>query len=128
MNPKKIIEKLEHELSHFLINEITKSNPEKRGSSDVYKYKGLDLIADPKSKAKEKTVSIRIGPLEAEFKINDGTKQSGALSPEDERLVMLWLGMSENNYHLKAIFAHDEVRFVPNIIPFDLEEFYANPY
>lgn len=128
MNPKKIIEKLEHELSHFLISEITKSHPEKRGSSDMYKYKGLDLIADPRSKAQEKTVSVRIGPLEAEFKINDGMKQSGALSPEDERLVMLWLGMSENNYYLKAIFAQETIRFVPKIIPFDLEEFYLNPY
>ena len=128
MDAKRIIEKLEHELSHFLIQEITKTNPMKRGSSDLYKYKGLNLFVDPRSRSKEKTVSVRIGPLEAEFNINDATKISGALAPEDERLVMTWIGMSENNYHLKAIFSQTTKKFIPKIIPIDLEEYYANPY
>ena len=104
MQSKKIVEKLEHNLSHFLISEMCKKDPLKRGSAEMYKYKGLTIKIDKKSKASEKTVSIRIGALEAEFKIDSCDKNSGALSPEEERLIIIWLGKNENQHYLKSIF------------------------
>ena len=124
MDAKKIIEKLEHDLSHFLIEEACKKDATKRGSPEMYKYRGLNIMADPDSKAQEKTISIRIGALEAEFKIDNGDKNSGALNPEDERNIMLWMVRSENAYNLKALFAKKvEKKQIP-IIPFDLENLY----
>ena len=52
----------------------------------MYRYKGLNIKLDPQSKAKEKTIFVRIGALEAEFKIDSCEKNSGALSPDEERL------------------------------------------
>ena len=126
MEARKILDKLEDNLCHFLISEMCKADPTKRGSPEMYKYKGLNITTDPKSRAQEKTISIRIGVLEAEFKINDCEKNSGCLSPEEERLVMLWLAKSEINYSLKTIFAKKASDLEMNIIPFDLEHFYSN--
>ena len=126
MEARKILDKLEDNLCHFLISEMCKADLTKRGSPEMYKYKGLNITADPKSRAQEKTISIRIGVLEAEFKINDCEKNSGCLSPEEERLVMLWLAKSEINYSLKTIFAKKASDLGMNIIPFDLEHFYSN--
>lgn len=124
MDAQKIIGKLEHDLSHFLISEMCKNNPERRGSPEMYKYKGLNITADPNSKAQEKTISIRIGVLEAEFKINSCEKNSGCLAPEEERLIMIWMGQNENNYYLKQIFAKKTDKKEIAIIPFDLEEIF----
>lgn len=126
MQARKVLDKLEDNLCHFLISEMCKADPTKRGSPEMYKYKGLNITADPKSRAQEKTVSIRIGVLEAEFKINDCEKNSGCLSPDEERLVMLWLAKSEINYSLKSIFVHKTGDVKIPIIPFDLEHFYSN--
>ena len=94
----------------------------------MYKYKGLSVTADPDSKAKEKTISVRIGALEAEFKIETGDKNSGALAPYEENLVRIWIAQGENSYNLKAIFNKSEEKKVIPIIPFDLEEFFeTNP-
>lgn len=124
MQVKKIVEKLEHNLSHYLINEMCKSDPLKRGSAEMYKYKGLSIKVDSKSKAVEKTVLIRIGALEAEFKIESCDKNSGALTPEEERLIMIWLGKNENQYYLKSIFKPKTAKKELLIVPFDLENAY----
>ncbi len=124
MDPKRVLEKVEHDLSHFMISEMCKDNPELRGKPDMYKYKGLSVSADPDSKAKEKTISVRIGALEAEFKIETGDKNSGALAPYEENLVRIWILQGENSYNLKAIFNKSEEKKTIPIIPFDLEEFF----
>ena len=125
MDSRKVLDKLEDNLCHFLIGELCKADPTKRGSPEMYKYKGLSISADPKSRAHEKTVSVRIGVLEAEFKIDDCEKNSGCLSPDEERLVMLWLAKSEVNYGLKSIFVRKKGELKMAIIPFDLENFYS---
>ena len=125
MKSRKVLDKLEDSLCHFLISEMCKADPTKRGSPEMYKYKGLSISADPKSRAQEKTVSVRIGVLEAEFKIDDCEKNSGCLSPDEERLVMLWLAKSEVNYSLKSIFVRKAGDIKMDIIPFDLEHFYS---
>ncbi len=122
MDYRKIIDKVEHDLSHFLIDELTKDDPTKRMSYDLYKYKGLSILADPRSKAHDKTIKVRIGVLEAEFKISDGTKCSGSFAPHEEKLISMWLGRSENSALLRRIFAdYTEKREVP-IVPFGLED------
>jgi len=124
MARNRILDKLEHDLSHFLIEEATKSDPSKRGSPEMYKYKGLNINADEKQRTQEKTVSIRIGALEAEFKIDSCEKNSGCLAPEDERLIKIWMAQSENNYNLRAIFGVAAIKKEIAIVPFDLENFY----
>ena len=125
MNPKKVIEKLEHDLCHFMIGELIKNKPERRGSPEMYKYKGLSVIVDTLAKKEEKTVSIRIGALEAEFKIDSGAKNSGALAPEEEKIITIWLSQNEVNYYLKALFNVKTIKKEIPIIPFDLENFYT---
>lgn len=122
MNVKKYIEKLEQNLSHYMIEESTRKDPSRRGSPDMYKYKGLSLNIDLKAKNKEKTLKVRIGSLEAEFKINNGDKASGGLAPEDEKMVMLWLARNENASAFKAIFSSVVTKKELPIIPFDLED------
>ena len=124
MNARKILDKLEDSLCHYLIDEMCKSDPTKRSSPELYKYKGLSINVDPKSRAQEKTVLVRVGVLEAEFKIDTCEKNSGSLAPEEERLVKLWLAKSENNYNLKLIFTKNMSNVNMPIIPFDLEHFY----
>ena len=123
---RKVLDKLEDNLSHFLIDEFSKSDPTKRGSPEMYKYKGLNLNADPKQNTSEKTIHVRIGVLEAEFKIDSGEKNSGALAPEEERLVRMWLNRSENSTNLKLIFTKNTSSMKLAIIPFDLEHFYES--
>ena len=124
MNARKILDKLEDSLCHYLIDEMCKADPAKRSSPELYKYKGLSINVDPKSRAQEKTVLVRVGVLEAEFKIDTCEKNSGSLAPEEERLVKLWLAKSENNYNLKLIFTKNMSNVNMPIIPFDLEHFY----
>lgn len=126
MDARKILDKLEHKLSHFLISETCKADPTKRGTPELYRYKGLSMYADPKSISQEKTVHIRIGALEAEFRINNCEKNSGCLAPEDERLIMIWLAQSDNNTLLRSIFLKKGEKKQIAIIPFDLEEYYNN--
>ena len=122
MNIKKYIEKLEQNLSHYMIEEACKKDPSRRGSPEMYKYKGLSLNIDLKAKNKEKTLKVRIGSLEAEFKINNGDKASGGLAPEDEKMIMLWLARNENTSAFKAIFSSVVTKKELPIIPFDLED------
>ena len=125
MDSRKVLDKLEDDLCHFLIGELCKADPTKRGSPEMYKYKGLSINADTNSKSQDKTVSVRIGVLEAEFKIDDCEKNAGSLSPDEERLVKLWLSKSENNFRLKSIFLRKKGKTTLAIIPFDLENFYS---
>ena len=124
MNTKKIIEKLEHDLSHFMIEETCKNDPSKRGSPEMYKYKGLNISADISTSVPEKTIKVRIGALEAEFKIDGGDKTSGALEPDDERKIFLWMNRNENYYYMKSLFVKKQTKKTLPIVPFDLEEIF----
>lgn len=121
---KKLLSKLEDDLGHTLIGEFTKSDPTKRSSSEMYKYKGLTIT--PKEGASdEKTISVRIGVLEGEFKIDNGSKVSGSLSPAEERAVMQWITRSEVQSSLRSLFdISAEKKSIP-IVPFDLESYYC---
>ena len=126
MDKNKVLAKLEQDLAFFMINEYTKSDPSKRSSSEMYRYKGLSINTNEKEKGVDKIAAIRIGALEAHFKIESGDKVFGNLSPNDERMVQIWMAQSENIQQFKAIF--NEGKFRNNnipIIPFDLEEFYS---
>ncbi len=124
MDPKRMLEKVEHDLSHFMISEMCKNKPELRGKPEMYKYKGLSVKADPDSKAKEKTIAVRIGALEAEFKIENGEKNSGALAPYEEHLVSIWITQGDNSYNLKGLFTKQVEDETILIVPFDLEEYF----
>lgn len=125
MKGRRILDKLEHDLSHFLISEMCKDDPTKRGSAEMYKYKGLSIDVDPKSKEKDKVFSVRIGVLEAQFKIGSCDKTSGSLAPEDEKAVMLWLSQSDNSHQLMRVFQGGVKKKQIAIIPFDLEEYFT---
>mgnify|MGYP003291052370 CR=1 FL=1 len=125
MNPRKVLDKLEHDLSHFMISEMCKNDPTKRGTPEMYKYKGLNITVDTKSKEKDKVVAIRIGVLEAEFKIGTCEKTSGSLNPADEHAIMLWMSQSDNSHQLMRVFARAQGKHEIAIVPFDLEEYYS---
>ena len=125
MKGRRILEKLEHDLSHFMISEMCKSDPTKRGSTELYKYKGLSIEINPKSKEKDKVFSVRIGALEAQFKIGTCDKTSGSLAPEDEKAIMLWLAQSDNSHQLMRVFQTSTKKKQIAIIPFDLEEYFT---
>ena len=125
MKGRRILDKLEHDLSHFMISEFCKKDPTKRGSAEMYKYKGLSIDVDPKSKEKDKVFSVRIGVLEAQFKIGSCDKTSGSLAPEDEKAIMLWLAQSDNSHQLMRVFQAGVKKKQIAIIPFDLEEYYT---
>ncbi|MBQ7287646.1 MAG: hypothetical protein IJW73_07800 [Candidatus Gastranaerophilales bacterium] len=124
---KRVLDHLEDDLSHFLIKERCKSDPTKRSSAEMYKYRGLSIILNPKSKRNEKTIFVRIGVLEAEFRLDSCEKNSGCLAPEDEKIVRRWLEQGDNSTKLNHVF---EKRFfasdTPPVVPFDLESFYAS--
>ena len=122
MDYRKIIEKLEHDLSHYLIDEISKGDPAKRQSADMYKYKGLAITADPRSKVVDKTIKVRIGALEAEFRISNGEKCSGGLTTQEEKLLTIWLSKTENAGLIRRIFNDSMNKRELSIIPFDLED------
>ena len=124
MDDKRTVEKLEHDLSHFLIGEMCKKNPEKRGSPEMYKYRGLSIRLNSSSVSDEKTFFVRIGAFEAEFKIDSCEKNFGALSPEEERLIMIWMKQSDNNYLLKSMYVRKNSKKEILIVPFDLENYY----
>ena len=125
MNNRKILDKLEHDLSHFMIQEMCKADPTKRGTPELYKYKGLSIDVDTKSKQKDKVVAVRIGVLEAEFKIGTCEKTSGSLNPADEKAIMLWMCQSDNSHQLMRVFARANAKKEIAIVPFDLENYYA---
>ena len=125
MSQRKVLDKLEHDLSHFLIEEIVKTDHSKKGSPELYKYKGLNITPNHKVKGDEKVLAIRIGALEAQFKINSCEKCSGFLNPDDERLIKIWLGLNETNTQVKTLFISRVTKKTTPIIPFDLEEFFA---
>ena len=125
MKGRKILDRLEHDLSHYMISELCKADPTKRGTAELYKYKGLSLDVDTKQKGEDKTFKVRIGVLEAEFKIGSGDKTSGSLSPEDEKAIMLWMGQSDHSHQLMNVFTTGKQRKVIGIVPFDLEEHYS---
>ena len=124
MDKGKVISKLEQDLSYFLIEEACKDDPLKRNSSQLYKYKGLTLTTNEKKKEEHKVLAVSIGALEARFKIENGDKVSGNLSPEDERLIQMWMSKSENNSSIRQIFVKASDSKKVAIIPFDLEGFY----
>ena len=125
MDKGKILSKLEQDLSHFLIDEACKNDPKMRGSSQMYKYKGLSLDTNEKRKEAHKVLVVTMGALEAQFKIDNGDKVSGNLNPEDERLIQMWMTRSENNMPIRSIFVKHVDSKTISIIPFDLEEYYT---
>ncbi len=125
MNQTKILEKLEQDLSHFLVNENCRYNPSLRGSPELYRYRGLTITANDQNQNNEKTVFVRIGPLEAEYRVDSGDKTSGGLAPEDERLIEMWLRRDENSETLRNAFYKNNQKLKIAIVPFDLEEFYS---
>lgn len=124
MDYRKIVDKLEHDLSHFLIDELTKSDPSKRQSAEMYKYKGLGITVDPRSKAKDKIIAIRIGALEAKYKIGSGDKCSGNLTPKEEKLVSIWIQKPENGNLIRSIFNGDNYKREVSIVPFELDDIF----
>ena len=126
MDTNKILAKLEQDLSFFMISEACKDDPSKRGSSEMYKYKGLAITTNEKSKDVDKVAAIRIGSLEAHFKIDTGDKVFGSLAPDDERMVKIWMSQSETTSRFNTVFSKsDNNKREIAIIPFDLEEFYS---
>ena len=125
MDSKKVLSKLEQDLSEFLMAEICKIDPSKRVSGDMYKYRGLALSVNPKDKRHDKTILVRIGVLEAEFKLGSCEKCSGGLSPTEERLISNWMSSGDNNSKLQMVFEKKMNSIKPAIVPFDLEYFYS---
>jgi len=125
MDSKKVLLKLEQDLTHFLISEVCKADPSKRLSGEMYKYRGLNISVDQNSKKQEKTIFVRIGVLEAEFKIGSNEKCSGGLSTEEEKLVKKWMSSGDTATKLQNVFAAKKITQKPLIIPFDLEYFYS---
>lgn len=124
MNKSKGLVKLEDDLSHFLISEACRKDPSKRGSSEMYKYKGLSISINDKEKDVDKLFSVQIGSLEAQFKIENGDKVSGGLVPDDEILVHIWASQSDVTSQLRMLFIKDEDEDIraAAITPFDLED------
>ena len=125
MDSKKVLSKLEHDLTHFLITEMCKADPTKRTSGEMYKYRGLNISVDQNSKKVEKTIFVRIGVLEAEFKLGSCEKCSGGLALQEEKLIKKWMSSGDNNTKLQMAFTPRNVNQRPPIIPFDLEHFYS---
>jgi len=122
---KQLIHKLEHDLGHFIIGELTKKQPSKKGSPEMYKYKGLGITPYKANKGNDQTLAIRIGSLEASFKVNTAEKCYGFLNPEEEHLVKIWLGQTDVYSQVKTLFKKQVRKKNIAIIPFDLEEFYT---
>ena len=125
MSSKKVLSKLEQDLSEYLVAEICQLDPSKRVSGDTYKYRGLNLFINPNDKKSEKTIFVRIGVLEAEFKLGTCEKCSGGLSPTEERLISKWMSSADNGVKLLSVFERVTNSQRPAIIPFDLEYFYS---
>ena len=125
MKGRRILDKLEHDLSHFMISELCKADPTKRGTHEMYKYKGLSIDVSDKKRQKDKVFAVRIGVLEAEFKVGTCEKTSGSLNPADEKVVMLWMSQSDNSHQLMRAFNQVSVKKEIPIVPFDLEEYYS---
>ena len=121
---KKAVEKLEHELSHFLIDEMCKRDPSKKLSSEMYKYRGLSINLYQDEATSEKIITVRIGPLEAEFKVESGDKFSGALAPGEEQAIRIWISQSDNNALIRSAFKKEDEKRELKIVPFDLEEMF----
>lgn len=124
MKSKKIIEKLEHDLAHYLITEMCKVDPEKIDSPEVFRYKGLTITPSTVEGTLDKIIAIQMGSLEAQFSITSCEKVSGTLPIDDERNIMAWMKRKENTYDLRIIFDKDKLRRHAMIVPFDLEEPY----
>ena len=122
---RKTLEKLEHDLGHYIISEITKTDPSKKSSPEIYKYRGLSITPNLGSKGEDKMVGVRIGALEAMFKINSGEKCAGFLNPDDERLIRIWMSQSDTLTLLKTLCVAQTTKKSVAIIPFDLEEFFS---
>ena len=124
MGKDQLYNKLENSLSYFLIEENCKLDPMKRNSPEVYRLKGLNIEA--RDFGGSQSLAVRIGSLEAEFNISSGEKCSGGLPYEDERLIKIWINQPENNQQIQQVFKKKKTDFkFIQIIPFDLEEFYA---
>lgn len=126
MNIKKLIEKLENDLGHFLIAELCKSDPSKRSGGELYKYKGLSITIKTERKDQDKIISIRIGVFEADFKVETCEKVNGSLSPQEEDLIKIWMSKGEKQRELKALFKQNENKREVKIIPIDLENFFED--
>lgn len=121
---RQTIEKLETDLSSFLIAEIPRGRLEQEViNRQIYLYKGLNIYLTSRARATEKAVSIRIGAFEAEFNLESVKRLSGSLIPDDEHNVRVWLSQPKIKKVFRNLFTRaDEKATV--IAPFDLETFY----
>lgn len=126
MDSKKILSKMENDLSEYLVTELCKADSSRRTSGEMYKYKGLNIALDSKNKkSSDKTIFIRIGVMEAEFKLGSCEKCSGGLSNEEEKIIKKWLSSSDNSAKFDMFFLKHKKLDKPKIIPFDLEHYYS---
>lgn len=125
MDKNKILTKLEADLYHFMVSEFCKKDPSKRNSSELYKYKGLSLSVAKNANTQDKIIVVGIGALEAQFKVGSCDKISGNLSPDEEKIIQIWMGQPEVNGNINS--AHmlgSAVKKQVAITPFDLEDYY----
>jgi len=124
MEAKVLIEKLETDLSGFLISEIPRARLEQSVvDRQIYLYKGLNIYLTSKARAAEKTIAVRIGALEAQFSLVSMKRISGSLMTDDEHNVRIWLNKPEIIDAFKKLFDRDDLKYA-NIMPFDLECLY----
>jgi len=81
----------------------------------MYKYRGLNISVDQNSKKQEKTIFVRIGVLEAEFKIGSNEKCSGGLSTEEEKLVKKWMSSGDTATKLQNVFTAKKITQIASI-------------
>ncbi len=125
MDKNKILTKLEADLYHFMISEFCKNDPSKRTSSEMYKYKGLSISVAKNQNTQDKAIVVGIGALEAQFKVGSCDKISGNLSPDEEKIIQIWMGQPEVNGNINSAFLlAAATRKQVAIVPFDLEDYY----
>lgn len=127
MNSKQHVAKLENDLTNYMINEVKRNKRrDPKAQLETYKYKGLSMNLDVGNAHKEKTLTVRIGALEAEFKVSTGEKASGGLMREDENMIIAWMKNIERKREILTVFTRLQNRRRVVIIPFGLEEFYKH--
>ncbi len=125
-NSNKILARLESDLSYFMINEFCKNDPSKRTSTELYKYKGITISTVTQRGTNEHVLVVGIGALEAQFKIGSSDKVSGNLSPDEEKIIQIWLSQPDVNSNIHtALLTDTKKKKTMAIIPFDLEDYYA---
>lgn len=127
MDIKQTIAKLEDDLSYFMIGEIQTRDADSKERQNIYRYRGLALIINPDQKKQEKTITVRIGALEAEFDIEKTKKCGGGFGQVEEKLISIWLSKQQTRQLLLEYFRQvrkqQEDEFELTVKPFDFESF-----